>query len=672
MLKIKGRDAPHVDIMRLVCDFLSEEHTGPWLMILDNADDRTLLSVDHARQEDSTSSLHLLSSYLPQGSHGSILITSRDRSVAEDLTGSASSIVHVVALDEVDSVRLLRERSGDIDSPDEDAVELVRCLDNHALAITVAAAFISNGMSRTSITKYLKTYRKALKHQRLDTAVHQAVSMTWQLSFDAIRKRYPDSLKLLALMSLLHFDDIPDFLFTDYIPRYEADKSLFEQDIAPLLRFDLIILDGEKFDMHRLVQHSTRSWLMAHHEMHQRVREAQFLVAQAFPDISAGFEHWEKCQALLPHAEATLSLDAGPENERQRLQRGKILYNIAYFEYIKGDHAAALQHFSAAKEIQSAFLSDNDKRLVQTRTMCYRLLSELGQREEALRRVNSELLDLRQRGRGSVYLLALLEEKARIMSDDGDWAKAERYAREGLQLMMQGAGDGLSEVHKLDAKRTLARAINFQGEPEQAEPLLREVFDRRKQLWSIDHADTLKSLVDLAQCLANQGRYDEAERLFTTADARLRKVHDIENRRAEKIGKVWQEARKQSQEHGFARLQQKLHRLWRLTKLRVLGSNRTLLSTHRPKSPVAVWWRYTILASVALGLSLLAYSPQVWQLSDRLEELLGHQKKAATQMQANEAKDRNQDEDIKELRKAYARLEERLNAEAASSLHKQE
>jgi hypothetical protein len=59
-------------------------------------------------------------------------------------------------------------------------------------------------------------------------------------------------------------------------------------------------------------------------------------------------------------------------------------------------------------------------------------------------------------------------------------------------------------------------------------------------------------------------------------------------------------------------------------------------------------------------------------LSDRLEELLGHQKKAATQMQANDAKDRGQDEDIKELRKAYARLEERLNARAASSPHKQE
>ena len=481
--------------------------------------------------------------------------------------------------------------------------------------------------------------------------------MTWQLSFNTIRKRYPDSFKLLSLMSLLHFDDIPDFLFTDYMSRYETTNHLFDEDTEPLLRFSLIVPDGDsKFDMHRLVQHSTRSWLIANHEMHQMVREARKLIADAFPDISTGHVDLKKCQALLPHAEATLSLDVGPENERQRIQRGKMLYNIAYFEYIKGDHAAALQHFVAAKRVQSEFLQENDKQLVQTRTMCYRLLSEMGQREEALHQVNSELRGLDQR---SVYSLALLEEKARIMLDAGNWVQAERDARSALQRMMKREGDGVSEVHKLDAERTLARAISLQGEPEQAEPLLRIVLKRRKELWSLDHVDTLKSVLDLAQCLASQGRYKEAEEQFEIADEGLRKFPGDDATRSERIQRLREDARSASEQHGFPRLQRKLHRLWRLTKIRVLGSPRTTLSPDRAKGPVSGWGLYALIASTACGLALLTYFSQERDesLSERLESLWGHQHKQRRDMEKNAELDHKQSEDIQQLRDDIWRLD---------------
>ncbi|KAH7079953.1 hypothetical protein BKA63DRAFT_231448 [Paraphoma chrysanthemicola] len=660
MLSIDGRDAPKVDVLRLVCDYLSEKHTGPWIMILDNADDQTLLSMEYARQEESTGQLRPLSFFLPQGSHGSILVTSRDKRVAEDLTGSVSSIVPVFALDEVDSIQLLRERSRDFSSPDEDVVELVKVLDNHALAIKLAAA---NILSRHTITHYLKKYRRALKNQQPEALVPQAVSMTWQLSFDTIRKHHPSSFTLLSLMSLLHFDDMPEFLFTDYMDRYGADYTLFDEDTEPLLRFSLIVPDGDnKFDMHRLVQHSTRSWLIANHEMHQRVREARTLIAEAFPDISAGHEDWKKCQALLPHAEATLSHDVGPENERQRLQRGKMLYNIAYFEYIKGDHAAALQHFVAAKQIQSEFLHESDKQLVQTRSMCYRLLSEMGQREEALHQMNSELRGLDQR---SVYSLALLEEKARIMLDAGQWEQAEADARKALGRMMKQAGDGVSEVHKLDAKRTLARAINFQGEPEQAEPLLREVLKRREQLWSFEHMDTLKSTLDLAECLANQGRYKEAEALFEKADIGLRKFPGDDTARAEKLQNLREKARLLSEQHGLPALQRKLRRTYRLTKLRIFGSRRIPLLAGPPAGLVSSWWFYLIIALIASGSSMVTYNSKeritFQQLTDKLEQLRGHHKDTTKKMEANTQLDVQQDKEIQGLRNDIKQLWEEVD-----------
>ncbi|KAI0116315.1 hypothetical protein GGR51DRAFT_574646 [Nemania sp. FL0031] len=655
-LKLKGRDEPKVDILKLVYNYLSDEQNGPWLMILDGADDRTLLSMDNARQNDSTGHFHPLSSILPQGSHGSILITSRDRRVAEDLTGSPSSIIPVYALDQADSTRLLRERSGDEGSPDEDAMELVNSLDNHALAIMQAGAFISNGMPRMNITKYLSLYRQALKHQQPENPVLQAVSAAWQLSFDTIRKHYPYSFKLLSLMSLFHFNDIPDFLFIGNTPTYEANESLFEEDLEPLLRFSLIVLDGEKFDMHRLVQHATRSWLLANHEMPQRVQEALSLVSGAFPDISAGFEHGAKCEALLPHAEAALSMPVQIESLSQRKQRANILNNIAWFEYMKGDHAAALKRFVAVRQIQSEFLKEGDEQLVEMTAICQRLLSK---RDPNL--VNS-----------NEYLI-LVEERARIKLDKGQWKEAEADAEYALRHMIKR--DGVSRVHKLDAKRTLARAINFQGEPELAEPLLRDVFERRKELWGLEHVDTLKSALDLAQCLTNQGRYTEAEPYFETASTGLRRFPTEVNTRADRVQKLWEEARVTSQQRGFSAIRRKLHRMWRQTRLRIFGSSRESLVLISHMQSTFRWWRYMafgfplvlLLASSleAFRLWLLPASEgelRLLQRSERfIEEWSGHHLQITRQMEHNEALDRDQDEKIRRLEREIQEVRE-LNA----------
>ncbi|KAK7425600.1 hypothetical protein QQZ08_007923 [Neonectria magnoliae] len=659
-LKIDGRDEPKVDILKLVYDYLSDESHGPWLIVLDNADDRTLFSTTHTGKDDKAGQYRSLSSFLPQRPHGSVLITSRDRSVAEDLAGSTSSILTVFALDEDDSVRLLRERSGDKHSPNEDALHLVKSLDNIPLAITQAAAFISSGSS--SITRYIRLYRKGLKNREQDIPIPQAVSVTWKLSFQEIRKHHHSSFKLLSWMSLLHNDDIPDFLFTENIPKYEVDRSLFEKDISPLLRFSLIIIDGESFDMHRLVQLATRSWLAANHELHHRAREARALVANTFPDISAGFEHWEKCLALLPHAEAALALDVGPKDLRQMTQHGKLLYNMAYYEYIKGDHAMALNHSVAAKEIQSEFLKDDDKQLILTKTLIFRLFSELGQWEKAIHEVDSELSGLHDRGPGVIHsneYLALLEERSRIMLDVGNLKEAEEGARSALRLMM--AQDGVSEVHKLDAKRTLARAINFQGEPEQAEALFRQVLSRRKQLWSLDHVDTLKSVVDLAQCLANQGRYNEAWRHFETASTGLKKFPDQENTRAQKVERLWEETRAASQQRGWSRLRRSLQAMWRRTKLRIFGSPRASLTPATSLAELAPVWRLVFSVLTFLAVILLAISLQKSEELMRMPQRLGedwtrHERRISRKMEDNEALDRDQNEEIQQLKREVEKI----------------
>jgi len=87
-VKIPGREDPKANILDLVAKWLQDESKGTWLLVLDNLDDDTVLSTPQAptsrvRSTDNEGQLQRrLLAYLPQIQNGTILITTRTRSVA--------------------------------------------------------------------------------------------------------------------------------------------------------------------------------------------------------------------------------------------------------------------------------------------------------------------------------------------------------------------------------------------------------------------------------------------------------------------------------------------------------------------------------------------------------------------------------------------------------------
>jgi hypothetical protein len=82
-LKIPGLENNKTDVKRLVKTRLSQESTGKWLMIVDNADDYEMfynVNVDNGSGA--------LSEYLPFSTLGAILFTTRDREAATRYAGS--------------------------------------------------------------------------------------------------------------------------------------------------------------------------------------------------------------------------------------------------------------------------------------------------------------------------------------------------------------------------------------------------------------------------------------------------------------------------------------------------------------------------------------------------------------------------------------------------------
>ncbi|KAF4627699.1 hypothetical protein G7Y89_g10454 [Cudoniella acicularis] len=315
-VKIDGWDKPDVDILQLVTNWLCNEVNGRWVMIVDNADDPNVFfisSANHGLAQVARS----LSDFLPQSRTGSIVITSRSRSVAYRLIGRDSDIIKVKPMDQDQALALLHKKLP-VNLDTTDAIELVRTLDYIPLAISQAAAYINQGAPRITVSRYLHDLRRSDKDRasllkkdigdtRRDGKASNSIIATWHISFEHIRKDRLSAARLLSLMSLFDRQGIPDTLLQH---SYQEDSNIetdFEDDISTLTGYSLITMnaEGKEFEMHRLVQFSTKKWLELYDKLENWKEKYIKIIGKAFP--VGRYENWTTCQQLFPHAEMVLS-----------------------------------------------------------------------------------------------------------------------------------------------------------------------------------------------------------------------------------------------------------------------------------------------------------------------------------------------------------------------------
>ena len=105
-------------------------------------------------------------------------------------------------------------------------------------------------------------------------------------------------------MSLFDREGIPDHLLRDRYLDDQSDEIDFEEDIATLTAYSLIGvgLSDDVFEMHRLVQFSTRQWLAVHHELSKWQERYVEILGEAFP--TGDYVNWPTCQILFFHIDA--------------------------------------------------------------------------------------------------------------------------------------------------------------------------------------------------------------------------------------------------------------------------------------------------------------------------------------------------------------------------------
>ena len=129
------------DAFQIVSEWLNDEGHGPWLMILDSADDIDLFF--QKAGESPTNTQHRgISQFVPRSPLGSIIVTTRDKRVAERLADRHKPI-DVLPMSSSEAEELLRSKLPDELYIDPAALgELVDALGNLPLDISQAAGFM--------------------------------------------------------------------------------------------------------------------------------------------------------------------------------------------------------------------------------------------------------------------------------------------------------------------------------------------------------------------------------------------------------------------------------------------------------------------------------------------------------------------------------------------------
>ncbi|KAH7160554.1 hypothetical protein B0J13DRAFT_581459 [Dactylonectria estremocensis] len=188
---IPGYDNPEADVLPLVKTWLEKIHLSRWLMVIDDTDDTQLFFLSQQEQDNTnppniaTGAEGSLGGYIPECSHGSIPITSRNKQTAPRLA-PGKSLIEIGKMTEHEADQLMRAILGDDEISSEGTSLLATRLKHLPLALVQAAAFVQGNI--ISIGEYIQLLDKSDSALVDHSDTPHAVTATWIISFERIER----------------------------------------------------------------------------------------------------------------------------------------------------------------------------------------------------------------------------------------------------------------------------------------------------------------------------------------------------------------------------------------------------------------------------------------------------------------------------------------------------
>ena len=503
-------------MIQLVYSWLIDEARGPWLLVLDNADSLETLFGECS----ATASMHngMLQHLLPQTPNGSILITTRDKRVADRLTDARTSF-KLDHLSHAEGEELLRSKLPFVNEvPQAEMTGLLEASDFLPLTITQACAFMRE--KDFSPSEYLGLFQKEgeeaqavldedLGDLRRDLANGNSIIRTWKLSFENISQQNERAAQILSLMSMYDRQGIPIDLLRD-----PSDRVLgFKAAIALLSSFSLVTYmgDGNRLSLHRLVQLSIRSWLRYKDTESHWQEQALIAIASRIP--SGEYESWPICASLLPHVQEVRKFTF--DSHSSLLLYASLIQKIAKYDETQGRYADACMGSAKALEIYESIFGPQN---IATLASASSLGSALRMRDmQAARQLHQRALEGRLRVLGANHCdtLQSMSDLASLLGNIGEPGASEDLNRRtltGRESLL-----GKNDPETLVSKTNLAMVLDYQGKYEEAETLHRQVLSARHTIFGPKHPDTLASIRNLALVLNYQRKHEQANQLHMQA-----------------------------------------------------------------------------------------------------------------------------------------------------------
>ncbi|KAF4414632.1 kinesin, partial [Fusarium acutatum] len=467
---IPGNLYPSTSIFALVRSWLSKRLRGPWLMVLDNADDSDVFfgKLTSESSSHSTPQHDCLWDFLPQSPNSAILFTTRNKRLGLDLAGGGD-LISVPPMKYSEAKLLFTSRLQTTQASEKSMEKLFDLLEYLPLAIAQAAAVIER--ESLSLDQYLERYEETesapinllsedFKDIGREEQDKNAVFKTWSISFNQVRQENMRAAELLSLMSFYDRQGIPELLLRQQL----GTSSQLEDALSTLKGYSLIYPshDGKAFDMHRLVQLCVKGWLQGHNEYSTWADAAIVALCEAYP--TAEHENWAQCALLLPHAQRIMTAFPSTKIDKQ----ATLQFNVAWYLDTQG-------RYDSAESLHGLALEQRTLRLGQEHTDT--LMSSNG--------------------------------LATVLLHQGKYAQAEQLLRKTLEARWRTLGPRHEDT--LTSASTLSSILWGQGKYEEAEHLLLQTLDGRKAVLGSRHKDTMESIKDHVVFLWYNGKYCEAE-----------------------------------------------------------------------------------------------------------------------------------------------------------------
>lgn len=561
LLDLPGREDPDVDILRLVTDWLYDEANGPWLMILDNADDRDLWLGPQNKIAQTNSAVMPLIHHLPRRIAGGLLVTTRDRQLGHQLLERKQQPLPISRLEPKEAQSLLSAKLSDQQLNLEDIEKLARDLEYLPLTITQAAAYLEQ--TEISASEYLEIFRagqsdipnlleESIYDPGRDHESSNSVFQTWRLSFEQLTMQSPKAADMLSLMAVLDRQAIPSELVQT------PGGNVLEQKaaIAKLKAFSLIQEESpsSKYSLHRLVQLSTQRWLADHDKLSHWQKAAIGAVAREYPEDVA-FDQWALIQDLNSHVQVVLAHDFSEPTPL--VDRARILHYLGHYTMEQGQPSAALQMLLESHRIREEQLGSEDELTLGTLGLVGLAYRRLDQPEIAREKLQ-QFHDSTNRVLGPRHRLAL-KGKSRLavcFSNEGEPKKGKELSRQALKLVEEEFGPDSEDTIRI--LTDIAYCCNRLCQWGEAEDIGLRVLKQRMVQRGPGHPDTLTIMGSLAWTYRGQSRFEEAEELDRKALSRRLEIlgpdHPKTQSTMENLAKIygllgdWQRARELQRE----------------------------------------------------------------------------------------------------------------------------